>query len=332
MTTPWEHLPRLALIPGPTPVHPLPRLGRELGLELWVKRDDLTGLAFGGNKTRKLEFLLAEAQAQHADTVVTAGAVQSNHCRQTAAAAARLGLQAVLVLAGEPTEPARGSGNLALDALFGAQVVWTDRAQRDQALRATVEALRDQGRRPYLIPYGGSNPLGASAYARALAEALAQMPTPPAAIVLASSSGGTQAGLVAGARVLGYRGRIVGISVDEPRPALAERVAELASQTLALWGRRERVHPTEVEVHDVWARPGYGVFTAAEAEAMRLAARREGLLVDPVYTGRGLAGLLGLARERALPTTGPVLFWHTGGTPALFAQPYLRQWLAQMAQ
>ncbi len=330
MPHPWHALPRLDLAARPTPVQPLPRLAAVLPgrLELWVKRDDLTGLAFGGNKTRKLEYLLADAQAQAADVVVTAGATQSNHCRQTAAAAARLGLDAVLVLAGEPQDPAQAGGNLALDALFGARLVWTDRAHRDQALRDTVARLQAQGRRPYLIPYGGSNALGATAYAAALAELLAQMQPAPEVIVLASSSGGTQAGLVAGARALGYPGRIIGISVDEPAAVLRKRVADLANQTLALWGQPATVRADEVEVEDRWAEPGYGVFTPAEAEAIRLAARREGLLVDPVYTGRGLAGLLGLARAEAFPPATRVLFWHTGGTPALFASAYRAVWSA----
>ena len=331
MTAPWDALPRIPLMAArPTPVQPLPRLAAALGRDfaLWVKRDDLTGLAFGGNKTRKLEFLLADAQAQGADVVVTAGAVQSNHCRQTAAAAARLGLEAVLVLAGEPQAPAEAGGNLALDALLGARVVWTTRAQREATLTATVDRLREQGRRPYRIPYGGSNALGVTAYAAALAELLAQMQPPPEVIVVASSSGGTQAGLVAGAHVLGYAGRIVGISVDEPAAVLAARVADLANQALRHWGLAPAITPRQVEVHDRWAAAGYGVLTEVEIEAIRLAARTEGLLVDPVYTGRGLAGLLGLARTGALAAARRVLFWHTGGTPALFAAAYRRVWAA----
>ncbi len=331
MTPPWTTWPRVALAVLPTPVQPLPRLAAQLPgvLDLWVKRDDLTGLAFGGNKTRKLEFLMAAALEQGADVVVTAGALQSNHCRQTAAAAARLGLEAVLVLAGTPQSPAEALGNRALDALLGARVVWTTRAQREQTLHDTVAALRAQGRRPYLIPYGGSNVLGVTAYAAALAEVLEQMQPPPAAIVVASSSGGTQAGLVAGARLWGYQGRIVGISVDEPAEVLATRVADLANQALRAWGQPADLTPRQVEVHDRWARAGYGVLTDAEKQAIHLAARTEGLLVDPVYTGRGLAGLLGLARERAFAPGQRVLFWHTGGTPALFAAAYRQVWPAE---
>ncbi|NPA26038.1 MAG: D-cysteine desulfhydrase family protein [Chloroflexi bacterium] len=317
---PWPHLPLAAL---PTPVQFLPRLSQTLGLELWVKRDDLTGLAFGGNKTRKLAYLVAEALQQGADTLVTAGAAQSNHCRQTAAAAAQWGLRAVLVLAGEPQSPAEAGGNLALDALLGAQVVWTSWDERDQRLVETVEALRAEGRRPYLIPYGGSNALGARAYADALAELLDQLDPAPEVIVLASSSGGTQAGLVAGARLLGYTGIILGISVDQPAHALQKRVAALAEAALAHMGRSDlTVHPSEVLVDDTYAQPGYGVLTAAEREAITLAARLEGLLVDPVYTGRALAGLVDRARRGHL-FGRRVVFWHTGGTPALFAQKYL---------
>lgn len=318
MTLP--NLPRLRLAHLPTPVEPLPRLAAALGggLTLLVKRDDQTGLAFGGNKTRKLEFLLAEAQAHGARMLITAGAVQSNHCRQTAAAAAGLGLDCTLVLAGQP--PAQPSGNLLLDHLFGAEIVWTDRAHRDETLQATFRAAWEAGRRPYLIPYGGSSPIGAAAYAYALAELLEQ--AQPDFIVLASSSGGTQAGLVAGARLLGYPGRIVGISVDEPAPVLRRRVADLAGEVCDRLGTPQRIPDEAVEAFDDYAKPGYGVFTPAEAEALRLFARTEGLLLDPVYTGRAAAGLIDLIRRGFFPQGSTVLFWHTGGTPALFADAY----------
>ncbi len=310
-------LPRLSLAALPTPVQPLPRLSAELGFRLLVKRDDLTGLAFGGNKTRKLELLLAEAQAQGAEVVLTTGAAQSNHCRQTAAAAARLGLACHLVL----MEPPKPSGNLLLDGLLGARITWTPRTRRDEALQEAAEAERAAGRRPYVVPYGGSNALGAAAYAYALEELLAQGFTPDA-IVFATSSGGTQAGLVAGARLLGFRGRIVGVSVDEPADVLRPRVASLAGETAALLGEPADFRPEDVVVEDAYAAPGYGVLTEAEIRAVLRLARTEGLLVDPVYTGRAMAGLLDLASRGYFAKDETVLFWHTGGTPGLFAAEY----------
>ncbi|HEY58829.1 MAG TPA: D-cysteine desulfhydrase family protein [Anaerolineae bacterium] len=311
-------LPRVPLAHLPTPVEPLVRLSDQLGLTLLVKRDDQTGLAFGGNKTRKLELLVAQAQAEGATRLLTTGAVQSNHCRQTAAAAARLGLACTLVLAGGP-EPA--SGNLLLDRLLGAEVVWTTRERRNADLRTAFEAAQAAGERPFLIPYGGSSPTGAAAYAYALEELLAQGVRPDF-IVLASSSGGTQAGLVAGARLLGYTGRILGISVDEPAAVLRQRVADLASEVCTLLGTPQPITADEVWVEDTYAAPGYGVLTAHEAEAIHTFAHLEGLLLDPVYTGRAAGGLLDLARRGVFPPGSTVLFWHTGGTPGLFATRY----------
>ncbi len=313
-------LPRLNFAHLPTPVEPLPRLSAGFGgRPLFVKRDDLTGLALGGNKTRKLEFLVAEAQAQGARRLITAGAAQSNHCRQTAAAAARYGFACTLVLSGE--RPPVSSGNLLLDELLGADIVWTTRAQRDQALRETFTAAWEAGDRPYLIPYGGSNPTGAAAYAYALRELLDQ-DSHPDWIVFASSSGGTQAGLVAGARLCRYDGQILGISVDEPADVLQEKVAAIATQTLNLLGEEGRITPGEVLVNADYLGGGYGVVGEVEREAIRLFARTEGLLLDPVYTGRAAAGLIDLLRKGFFPQGDRVLFWHTGGVPALFADQF----------
>ena len=313
-------LPRVPLAHLPTPVEPLPRLSERLGqgLTLLVKRDDQTGLAFGGNKTRKLELLVAQARTEGATRLLTTGAVQSNHCRQTAAAAARMGMACTLVLAGEPEAP---SGNLFLDRLLGAEIVWTTRERRDADLRAAFEAAKAAGERPFLIPYGGSSPTGAAAYAYALEELLAQG-VQPDFIVLASSSGGTQAGLVAGARLLGYTGRILGVSVDEPAEVLRPRVADLASEVCALLGSPQRIAADEVWVEDAYAKPGYGVLTEREVDAIRTFARTEGLLLDPVYTGRAAGGLLDMAQRGVFPPGSAVLFWHTGGTPGLFAERY----------
>jgi D-cysteine desulfhydrase family pyridoxal phosphate-dependent enzyme len=314
------NLPRIKIAQLPTPIEPLPRLGAELGgLRLLVKRDDQTGLALGGNKTRKLEYLMAEAQANGARSVLSTGAVQSNHCRQTAAAAARLGLSCTLVLAGDP--PDAPSGNLLLDQLLGAKILYVTREQRDQRLQQAFEEAWSAGQRPYLVPYGGSNPTGAAAYAYALQELL-QQELHPDWIVFASSSGGTQAGLVAGAHLLGYPGRILGISVDEPATVLQTRVAELASETAERLGKPRQFSSAEIMINDDYLGGGYGVLGPEEIAAIQLFARREGLLLDPVYTGRAAVGLIDLARKGFFKAGETVLFWHTGGTPALFAEKY----------
>jgi len=283
---------------------------------LWIKRDDLTGLAFGGNKTRKLEFLVAEAQARGAQTLVTVGAAQSNHCRQTAAAAARAGLGCILVLAGSP--PAMASGNLLLDDLLGAEVIWAGNREKLTCLEEALDLAEQQGRRPYRIPYGGSSPLGAAAYAQALAE-LQKQDSGFDRLVLASSSGGTQAGLVVGARLFDFRGRITGISVDQPAEALQETVAELASQTAARLGEPLSFHPGEIDVDDGFLGGGYGVMSDVERQAIRTFAAEEGILLDPVYTGRAAGGMLARLRDGRIGRSERILFWHTGGTPALFA-------------
>lgn len=315
-----NHLPRRRIALLPTPLEQLPRLGALLGgLQLFVKRDDQTGLAFGGNKTRKLEFLIAEALANGAETVITTGAVQSNHCRQTAAAAARFGLKCVLVLAGEV--PPQSSANYLLDQVLGAEIVFCDPDQRDQALKAAFDSAWEAGARPYLVPYGGSSPTGAAAYVLALQELLDQDLIPDW-IIFASSSGGTQAGLAAGAKLMDFRGRILGISIDEPAEVLQTRAADLAGETLDRVGEKHKFAAGEIEVNDQYLGGGYGVMGAAEKEAIELFARYEGLLLDPVYTGRAAAGLIDLARQGQFSAGQKVLFWHTGGTPALFADRY----------
>jgi len=312
-------LPRLRFAHLPTPIEPLPRLSAALGgPRLLVKRDDLTGLALGGNKTRKLEFLIAEAQANGARTLITTGAVQSNHCRQTAAAAARFGFESILVLAGEPSAP---SGNLLLDQLFGSEIVWAPPNRRDQVLKDTFQSAWEAGRRPYLVPYGGSNATGAAAYVFAMQELLQQDPSPDW-IVFPSSSGGTQAGLVLGARLFGYKGKVLGISVDQPGPRLRQDVSALAGATADFLAEKLSFSPDDILVDDSFLGGGYGVMGEPELEAIRLFARTEGLLLDPVYTARAAAGLIDLAHRGFFASGQTVLFWHTGGTPALFAEKY----------
>jgi D-cysteine desulfhydrase family pyridoxal phosphate-dependent enzyme len=321
-----KNLPRILFAHLPTPIEPLPRLSAALeGPRLLVKRDDQTGLAMGGNKTRKLEFLVAEAQAHGARTLITAGAVQSNHCRQTAAAAARFGLDCILVLAGE--RPTAWTGNLLLDRLQGAEVVWAAVGGRERVLQETFQAAWDAGRRPHLIPYGGSSPTGAAAYALAMKEMLDQFAAdhgerPPDWIVFPSSSGGTHAGLALGARLFSYSGRILGISVDEQESVLQERVAALASAAADALGEDQKFASEDILVNAAYLGGGYGVPGDAERQAIQLFARMEGLLLDPVYTGRAAAGLIDLIRKGFFTRDESVLFWHTGGTPALFADRY----------
>jgi D-cysteine desulfhydrase len=287
---------------------------------LLVKRDDQTGLAFGGNKTRKLEFLVAEAQAQGAKMLISGGAIQSNHCRQTAAAAARFGFDCTLVLTGEmPSQP---SANLLLDRMFGVEIVNVpDRADRDRVLQETFDKAVRYGKKPYLVPYGGSSPVGALGYAFAVEEFVKQNIRTDW-IVFATSSGGTHAGLTLGKRVFGYGGKILGISIDEPEEWLRTNVSALASDASELLGERIGFSPDDVMATDAYCQAGYGVLTDAERDAVKLFAKLEGLLLDPVYTGRAAAGLIDLIRKGFFKKNETVLFWHTGGGPALFADKY----------
>jgi D-cysteine desulfhydrase family pyridoxal phosphate-dependent enzyme len=316
-------IPRVRFANLPTPVESLPRLSAALeGPHLWVKRDDLTGLAFGGNKTRKLEFVLAEVQANGARTLITVGAAQSNHCRQTAALAARVGLDCILVLSGDPSM--NTSGNLLLDRLFNAEIVWTNREERSEVLKRTFDTAWADGRRPYLIPLGASNATGALAYAYAFDE-LMQQPVKPDWIVHASSSGGTQAGFLLGAQRAGWQGKILGISVDEPAQVLRKTVAVLASEASERLGEKILFEAEDVLVNDGYLGGGYGVMGDLERQAIQLFAQQEGLLLDPVYTGRAAAGLIDMIQKGFFKPEETVLFWHTGGTPALFAEPYFNQ-------
>lgn len=314
-------IPRVKIAHLPTPVDAAPRLTSALGgPTILVKRDDQTGLAFGGNKTRKLEFLVADAQAMGAKTLITAGAVQSNHCRQTAAAAARFGFDCILVLAGEI--PERPSSNYLLDQLFGVEIVWADWETRREELQETYEISAAKGRQPYLVPYGGSNPTGAAGYAYAIQELLAQGLNPDW-IIFPSSSAGTQAGMVVGSRLFGYDGKILGISVDESESVLKERVSLLATDLATHLGNPISFSPEEILVNADYCAAGYGVLTQNETTAVKMFAKEEGLLLDPVYTGRAAGGMLDLIRNGFFSSEESILFWHTGGTPALFAERYL---------
>ncbi len=316
-----NRIPRLHFAHLPTPIEELPRLSALLGgPKIFIKRDDLTGLALGGNKTRKLEFLVAEALAQDAKMLLSAGAIQSNHCRQTAAAAAKFGLACTLILTG--ATPPEITGNLLLDHLFGAQIIFVaDRADRDRILAETFQRAQAEGKHPYLVPYGGSSPTGALAYAFAVQEFLAQG-LPADWMVFATSSGGTHAGLALGQRLFGYAGKILGISIDEPAEALKTHVAALAGQAAQKLGEPLTFSAQEILAEDAYCAPGYGVLTNLEREAIQLFAQHEGILLDPVYTGRAAGGLIDLIRKGYFGRNEKLLFWNTGGQPALFSEKY----------
>ncbi|MCC7416628.1 MAG: D-cysteine desulfhydrase family protein [Acidobacteria bacterium] len=319
-----EALARVAAVPlvgAPTPLEAVPRLSTLLGggPRLLVKRDDAIAFGFGGHKVRKLAFVAAAALAERADTLITAGGVQSNHARVTAAAAARLGLRAVLVVNG--VEPERRTANALLDALLGAEIDYVAApADRGPRMLEIADRLRREGRRPYVIPVGASTPLGALGYVAAMLELLDQLPAAPDAIVHASSSGGTQAGLVAAARLLGLPLRIVGVSADQPAAMLQADVRAIVSGI----GELLKASPEQVErgaaidVDDRFVGDGYGIPTPASREAIELAARTEALFLDPTYTAKAMAGLIALVRQGRLTDRQTVVFWHTGGQVGLF--------------
>lgn len=328
-------LQKIQLTNLPTPVEELPRLSAALGgPRIYIKRDDLTGLAFGGNKTRKLEYLMFHAKSEGADTVITTGAVQSNHCRQTAAAAAKLGMNCVLLLtikgkvsSKNQTKEKFLSGNLLLDQLLGAELIWTEVGEREDLLLDTFNRIKQEGKRPYMVPYGGSNPVGASAYVFAVKELLDQIKDiAPGWIVFASSSGGTQAGITLGAKIFGFTGKIVGISVDENAEILKNRISHLATDTANYLNENISFKPEGINVFDDYLGEGYGIAGEPEIDAIVKFARYEGLLLDPVYTGRAAAGMIDLIQRGYFNSNrsdnNPILFWHTGGTPALFAEKY----------
>jgi D-cysteine desulfhydrase family pyridoxal phosphate-dependent enzyme len=319
-----ETLPRCRLGFFPTPLSEMKRLSRHLGgPHLWIKRDDLAGLALGGNKTRKLEFLMAEALAQGCDVVITAGAAQSNHCRQTAAAAAAMGLVCHLALGGAPPDVL--NGNLLLDDLLGANIHWCGKLRKGEGLARIERELRSRGLRPYVIPYGGSNPVGAAGFAAAMVELDAQLTergTRADAIVFASSSGGTHAGLLVGKSMTNNAARIIGIAIDKQEIGEGPfdgYIAGLANQTAELLGVSAKHRTADVVLETDYFGAGYGVVGDLERSAIRLMAEYEGILLDPVYTGRAFGALVDLIRNGEFGSDEQVIFWHTGGSPALFS-------------
>jgi len=315
-------LPAVALAQYPTPVEPLSRLRAALGTgpRLLIKRDDAITFGFGGNKVRKIEMLAASALEDDADVLITTGGVQSNHCRVTAAAAARLGMRCVIVANGAP--PERLTGNALLDHLFGAEVRYVaTREERAPAMEAIAECLRAEGSHPVVIPLGASTPLGSAGVARAVGELVSQLDEPPDCIFHSTSSGGTQAGLVAGCSLYGVHSRVIGVSADEPADRLQATVSGIVEGLGELLGmdagKLAAARPIEVETRFIGE--GYGIPTEASREAQSLLARTEAIVVDHTYTAKALAGLIGWVREGRFRETDTVLFWHTGGQVGVFA-------------
>ncbi len=318
--------PRIRITHGPTPLEPMKRLTESLGgPNLWIKRDDCTGLASGGNKTRKLEYIMAEALQLGADTVITQGATQSNHARQTAAIAAKLGMQCHVILenrTGYTFEDYRNSGNVFLDHLYGASVseVQAD-TDMDAAMAALANRLRSDRRKPYVIPGGGSTPVGALGYvtcALELADQANNMGLVIDSLVHATGSAGTQAGLVAGMHGARTQIPVLGIGVRAPRAPQEDRVYGLAVKTADLLGVSGAVARSDVVANCDYVGPGYGRPTPGMIEAVTMLARTEGILLDPVYSGKGMAGLIDLIRKGHFKKGQNVVFLHTGGSVGLY--------------
>ncbi len=319
-----DTLPRFRLAEFPTQIHSLDVLTKKNnGPAILMKRDDLTSLGMGGNKTRKLEFLIGDALEGKKDTLVTAGGIQSNHCRLTAAAARKAGLDCHLVLNGTP--PEKCNGNLLLDKIFGVNIHYCARKDRDERLFQVADELAAEGKQPYVIPVGGSNPVGSVGYVNAMLELeiqLNDMNITPDAIVFATSSGGTQAGLTLGAKITGFKGDILGISIDQmktgsdPFPPVLTRIANATAERI---GSDIRMTESDFSLNCDYLGAGYAKPGNLEFNAIRDLSLHEGILLGPVYTARAMAGFLDLIQKNYFTKNHTVLFWHTGGTPELFA-------------
>jgi D-cysteine desulfhydrase len=316
----WQHQPRQSLGFFPTPVHSLSNLSAHLaGPKIYIKRDDLSGLALGGNKVRKLEYLLGDALQQKADCIITAGAAQSNHCRQTAAAAAKLNLPCYLLLGGSAPELAQG--NVLLDKLFGASIIWAGQQRKGEGIDELAQQLKQKGMQPYVVPYGGSDAIGCLGFTAALHE-LQQQIEGLDEIVFASSSGATHAGLMLAKAELGLELSLRGINIDKAnhkQQTFNQTIADLANRAAKQFALDKYFAADEVCLDDNYLGEGYGIIGDAEREAIMLLAETEGILLDPVYTAKAMAGLIARVRQGAYRSDQNLLFWHTGGTPALFA-------------
>lgn len=321
--------PRVQLAHLPTPLEFLPRLTKHLdGPDIYVKRDDCTGLATGGNKTRKLEFLMADALNKGADTIITQGAVQSNHARQTAAAAAKLGMACELLFENRISDPSKdylNSGNVLLDKLLGAATHHYPKGEdMNAALAAHAEKVRSEGKNPYVIPGGGSNPIGALGYVNCALELLRQANESQLRIdhlVTATGSAGTQAGLAVGLKATHSGIPMLGIGVNAAKEVQEQKVYDLAVETATYIGAPGCVERQDIVANCNYVGEAYGVTTASMKAAVRMLAQLEGLLFDPVYSGKGLAGLIDLIRQGHFTKGENVVFLHTGGSSALFGYP-----------
>ncbi len=317
-----EYPERITRARLPTPVEPMTRLSQQLGVQLLVKRDDLTGSALSGNKIRKLEFLFAEARAQGCDTVVTCGGEQSNHCRATAVAATQLGFQSYLLLrTDDPARPPATDANILLDKLVGAEVRWVSRDEykrRAEIFPQVAELLRARGRKPYLIPEGGSNALGAWGYVKCVDELAHDLGREPATLVYAAGSGGTGAGLILGIKLLGLPWRAVGVNVCDDEAYFVAEIGKIVEDAIARWKLEVTFDRKEIELRDGYVGIGYAKSRPEELATLRDVARAEGIILDPVYTGKAFHGLKQeLARDRE--TFGKrIVFLHTGGIYGLF--------------
>jgi len=322
-----DRLPRARLVNLPTPLEKMPRLTSALkGPQLWIKREDCTGLAFGGNKERKAEFSLGDALSEKADVVITVGPLQSNHSRATAAAAAKLGLKVVLVITGK--NPGNYDGNLLLNNLLGAEIRFLEgkpsKLAKMHFMQEVAADLKRKGHIPYVIPAGASYPPGAIAYVNAMLELLAQARKngfKVDALVHAAGSGGTQAGLVLASKALGSKVRIVGVCAEpHSKEHLTKETVEIAGEVAKLLDLDVIVKPEDVLLNEDYAGKAYEEPTPEALSAIKLVAQTEGIVLDPIYTGRAMAGLIDLIKQGSFKKDDNVVFMHTGGTPALF--PY----------
>jgi L-cysteate sulfo-lyase len=321
-----SRFPRVSLAHLPTPLELLPRLSEHLGgPNIYVKRDDCTGLGTGGNKTRKLEFLMADAVANNADVIITQGAVQSNHVRQTAAAARKMGMDCEIVFemrVADPSDPYINSGNVLLDRIFGANLRDVEKGtDMDAAMEDVAQKLRSKGKTPYIIPGGGSNPIGALGYVGCALELMSQANSEGIVIdhvVHATGSAGTQAGLIVGLKASNADIPLLGIGVNAPQDVQEEKVYKLSVETAEYVGAPGVVQREDIIANCDYVGEGYGIPTRAMNDAVMLLARLEGLLFDPVYSGKGLAGMIDLLGKSYFADAGDIVFIHTGGVAGLF--------------
>lgn len=317
-------LPRFPLATLPTPLDELPRLSQELGVRVVMKRDDLTGFAMGGNKVRKLEFLVADALEKKCDVLVTGGGVQSNHIRTTAAAARKAGMDAVGVFFASPS--GETNGNLLLDEILGAQLIYAqaDKLETELVIQRACDDLRAQGKKPYLIPVGGSTKRGVVSYILAVQELLAQLQAQKIsldAVVITTGSCGTHAGVLAGMKMYGAQIPVHGITVSRPRAECLERLPRLLNETAQFLEHEIAYDDDDLIVHEEYIGEAYAKITPEARAAIQRVARAEGIFLDPVYTGKAMAGLMDLVERGIFKKGSTILFWHTGGAPGIFGFP-----------